>query len=178
VSPLDLIPWWGKLAAAGAIAVAVIAGVEHVHGLQVRDTAHRQCVAAVAGKPGAKPVGDVCEESIAAAAVVAAQAQACDAQLITLKAGAPAVCSDQVRRLATDRDVKAGEAENLRTQLGHAKTDADAAVARAVTRARSADQHATTAQAAIAAAPRQPDGTLDLDADRLCLITACPGVSP
>ena len=103
-----VIPPEVKLIAGAAGAAMAVAGVVWVWHLQAEHVRHGQCLASAQAKPGSKPIGEVCEPPIAAAVQVATRATACDAQLATLDqahaAGAPAVCSGAVQKVAAARD--------------------------------------------------------------------------
>lgn len=128
---------------------------------------HQACVASVQGKPGSQPIGSVCEAPIVAAATTATQANACDALLVSTPDGVPAVCSKGVQTLAATVAAQASTIASQAAALAEAKSNTDAAVARASARATQAAIRSANAQAVLAASPHDAAGDVVLNADGL-----------
>lgn len=138
---------------------------------------HTACVAAVEQKPNAKPLAQVCDPPISAAAEAALAASACDTALSTNdQFAASKACPTSVKTVIAQRDASAGEAANLKSQLDQAQSAQTAAVARAEARAQAASQGLTHAQALLAAQPHDADGLSVCDAD--CLRGLAASVAP
>ena len=125
------------------------------------------CTASVAGAPRSRPVGEVCDPPVAAAALAAAQAASCDSALLAMASGAPATCSTAVQRVAADRDARAAEVADRDLQLSQARQTQAAAVSRAVERATAQAEEASHAANVLSQAPRDAAGDVVFDADRL-----------
>lgn len=159
---------------AGALMLAALGALvlDRNH-LAKLNNAHQACMAAIAGKPWAKPFDVACEPAMAVAAERAAASAACDHALTTGDAfAASQACTGPTKRVIADRDSQASEAANLRGQLDRATVDRDAAVTRAAARAKASVQGSVHAQAILAAAPVGGDGLSVCDADCLRQLAA------
>lgn len=170
MNPLTFLPMALKLGpwVIGAIALAYLGllQLDRNHLAQLNQV-HTQCVAAVQGKAGSKPVASVCDAPIAADVVAATQAAACNDQLGRFPTGVPSVCSQSVQILATQRAAAEAEADNLRTQLANAAQDQAAAVARATVRATTNAQRSAHDADVLAAQPHDASGRTVCDAQCL-----------
>lgn len=152
----------------GALAAAYVAWLakDH-HRLAALDARRVACTAAVDGRPGAAPVANVCDPSVAAAVQAVALATACDSDLSKLARGVSGLCSAPVQRVAAARDALADEVADRDQQLAAARTAQAAAVSRAAARATTEARQDAHADQVLRAAPRDGAGALVLDADRL-----------
>lgn len=150
-------------------AVAGLAGlVAHWRSLEARSAAYAACSASAAGKAALGPT--VCDKQISAGLDLAARARACDADLSAGEGRAWAAlrsCSAPVAHVIAERDARADEVVDRDQLITRLKAESSAAVARAEARALTVERNRRNADAAIAAAPRLPDGRLSCDADCL-----------
>jgi len=169
-----------------AVAAFVLAVVWLVHDrnrLAALDAGHRDCVAAVAGDKAAKSsAGQACAPAIVAIFETATAARVCDAALppsgVATTFAVKAVCSAPVKRLAADRDARAGEVENRDGQIARLKADQAGATARAAARARTQAQKEARSDVAIHAAPVGDDGLLVCAGECLRQLTDAEGGRP
>lgn len=180
------------LASAG-FAVAVVAGLGLALAVTRADLTdakrerdgHRACVAAVKGvaAKGQKSVahpGEVCVAEIATADRKARQLDACelaiagnettigkDAVLTTNGAAIVERCPPRVVGLFREVQSRSAEILGLRGVIDAAEADRNQAVARAELRGRQTAERQQRAQALRESAPRDSDGLLVYDADRL-----------
>lgn len=97
------------------------------------------------------------------------RAETCDralleADLFTVRAS----CSTEVMTLLAQRDAEAGRADRLTETLADERADRAAAITRAEGRVRTETERKLRAEAVIQNAPRNGDGLVVLDAQRLC----------
>ena len=179
---------WGLLAGLLALA-AVVGGLFGLgiryHEQNVEVAGWRGCAAAVAHGRGALPVAEACQAQdarpIAEAALTAERAGSCDTALLAEDLYAVrASCSTAVKTLQAQRDAARVERDGLASDITRLRADQAGAIARAEARARRESERSTHAQAALAAAPRDPDGRVRCGAECLRALdgsgaTASPG---
>lgn len=161
---------WAPIAAASLIALmgAVIVGkTKEEAGLRKEITAQTLCLAA-AGGPDADASARACPAPVAAQHRLARMSARCDAGLLQGDLFAvEAACSTEVKTLLAQRQAETGRADSLDAALKSSRADTAAAITRAEARARSQTQRTSNAQAAVSAAPRDPDGLVRCDAQCL-----------
>jgi hypothetical protein len=124
----------------------------------------KACVAAVEGRSEAKPIAQVCKPPIAAAALAAAKAKACDEALPADPFGAQAACTTPVKTVVAERDAARGDIIGLKAELKLTRDGQTAAIGRAESRARIEAERKAHAQDVVRRAPRDGDGLTVCDA--------------
>lgn len=159
--------YWKILGGALAL-LAFAAAIHQVAGWRRDAGVLRDCVAAVAiDAPFAADPGKACPGPIAAAALAANRARACDAAFTAHPEntyGVAASCSTPVKTVQAERDVARAEAADLTAALNQERLGQDAAIARATAAASAQAERKARAAAALQAAPRDGDGLLVCDA--------------
>lgn len=164
---------------AGVIAVvaligAIYAGVRHYQGLRADRAAYAGCVGLVADPAPSVDAAAGCDAGVAQAIVRAAAAVACDAAIVAEQkaegSGAlrlHAACSPPVKRLFAEVLGLRGSLESATLTIEQMRADRQAAIARAEARVRAQERKKAHAEAAIARAPRAPDGRIVCGVDCL-----------
>lgn len=110
-----------------------------------------------------------CKPPIAAVHAAARRAEVCDqallnADLFTIRTS----CSTEVMTLLAQRDAETHRADRQTSALAAERADRGAAISRAEARVRTETERKARAEAVIQDAPRNGDGLVVLDAQRLC----------
>ncbi|MEO7691269.1 MAG: hypothetical protein ABIS51_18440 [Sphingomonas sp.] len=133
--------------------------------------AFRACSKA-AGSPSAAL--DACDKTIRPIVEAARRADLCETALSAKPVNLYAVriaCSEQVKRIAADRDVQLANIADANAQLATARSDTAAAIERAEARATSNATRKAANDQVIETAPRTADGRVRCDAECLRKLT-------
>lgn len=159
--------YW-KILGAALAGLSLLAAIHTVAGWRDAAATLKACVKAVAiDAPPASDPGKACPGAIAAAALAANRARACDAAFSARPEntyGVAASCSSPVQRVQAERDIAQGEAKRLTQALTEERLGQDAAIARAAAAATTQAERKARASAALQAAPRDGDGLVVCDA--------------
>lgn len=136
--------------------------------LKVKVKAHAACDQAVQGRD-ILISAERCPPKIAAVHAAARRSETCDqallsADLFTIRTS----CSTEVMTLLGERDAENSRADRLAESLAEERADRAAAITRAEARTRTETERKVRAEAVLQGLPRDGDGLLVLDAQRLC----------